>query len=260
MTRRGALVLLVMLAAGIGVLARPPIPQDPAYHAMADRRVLFGIPNALNVLSNAAFAIAGLVGLAATFRRSDGPARFGDPWVRWPYAAVFGGTVLTAIGSSHYHLAPDDTRLIWDRLPMTLVFMGLLAAVTAERLSARLSRLVFGPQLALGAASVGYWYWSELQGAGDLRPYVLVQFGSLLGVVLLLIATPGNRRDTTFLVAGLLAYAVAKVLEWADQPIFAVLDVVSGHTLKHIAAAAGVGCVAAMLVGRRGRAPTPGSA
>ncbi|MDM5181921.1 hypothetical protein PO883_32625 [Massilia sp. DJPM01] len=32
---------------------------------------------------------------------------------------------LTAFGSSWYHLAPDDTRLVWDRLPIALACVSL---------------------------------------------------------------------------------------------------------------------------------------
>lgn len=225
---------------------QPKIPQDPAYHRMADERTLLGIPNALNVLSNAPFAVVGVLGLAQVFRRRSNVAD-GE---RWPYAAVFGGTLLTAFGSSYYHLAPDNARLVWDRLPMTLAFMGLVAALLAERVSVPLSRALLGPLLATGAASVAYWYWSELGGAGDLRPYVVVQFGSLLAIVLMLALFASERPGTRLLAAGLVAYGAAKVLEAADRPIFALGHVVSGHTLKHIVAALGVACIVAMLAKR----------
>jgi hypothetical protein len=245
---RAVLVLGLMLAAGAAVLAVPPIAQDPAYHDMADQRALFGIPNSLNVLSNLPFAIVGVVGLAATVRRpGEGPSPFEHPWLRWPYVAVFGGALLTAFGSSYYHLSPDNARLVWDRLPMTLAFMGLVAAVVGERVSVSLSRRLLLPLLALGAGSVAYWYGSELRGAGDLRPYALVQFGSLLVVLLVLLLHRGRPADTRYLLAGLLAYAAAKGLEWADPLVYGFGQIVSGHTLKHLAAAAGLGCVAAMI-------------
>ena len=229
----------------------PPLPQPLDYHVMADRRTLIGIPNCLNVLSNLPFAIVGLAGLVQTFGRGTfGGPPFADPWTRWPYAALFAGVTLTALGSSYYHLAPDNARLVWDRLPMTIGFMGLLAALLAERVSVRVSRLLLVPLLAVGASSVGYWYWSELQHAGDLRPYVLVQFGSLLVVVLLLALYPARLPGTAYFVVGLTAYAAAKVLELADQAIFDRGQVVSGHTLKHLAAAGGVACIAALLVVR----------
>ena len=249
-TARPILLASVLVGAAALVFTRPPIPQDPAYHRMADQRTLLGVPNALNVLSNLPFAVVGAWGLAVTFRRyrADGP--FADPWDRWPYATLFVGTLLTAVGSSYYHLAPDGFRLAWDRLPMTLAFMGLLAAVLAERVGVRISRLLLLPLLVAGAASVGYWYWSELRGAGDLRPYALVQFGSLLAVVTLSAAYPSRTTGGGYLAAGLAAYAVAKGLEAADQPIFALGHLVSGHTLKHLAAAGGAACLVAMLRSR----------
>jgi hypothetical protein len=252
---RHALLALAVAVAGIGVFARPPLAQDPAYHLMADQRPLLGIPNCLNVLSNLPFAVVGLWGLAVIFWRRAGRATpLADPWERWPYAALFAGTALTAFGSAYYHLAPDNARLVWDRLPMTLAFMGLLAAVFGERVSLPVGRLLLGPLLLLGAGSVAFWYWSELRGGGDLRLYILVQFGSLLLVVLLLLVYPARSPGAGYLFAGLAAYAAAKWLELADRPIFALGRIVSGHTLKHVAAAGGVACVVAMLRarGRRG--------
>jgi hypothetical protein len=168
---------------------------------------------------------------------------------------LFAGVALTSVGSSYYHLAPDNARLVWDRLPMTLGFMGLLTSVLAERVSVQVGRWLFAPLVAAGAASVGYWYWSELRGAGDLRPYLLVQFGSLLVVVLLLILYKARYPGSGYLVAGLAAYAGAKWLEVADRPIFAHGQIVSGHTLKHLAAAGGVACLIGMLRTRAEREP-----
>jgi hypothetical protein len=247
---RHAIVAAAAAASVVAVMSRPPIPQDQAYHVMADRRTLLGIPNALNVLSNIPFAVAGVLGLAAVFSARAGVRPFSVAWERWPYAALFAGTALTTAGSAYYHLAPDDARLVWDRLPMTVGFMGLLTAVIAERASLPLARRLFVPLLAFGAASVAYWYWSELRGAGDLRPYALAQFGSLVVVVLLLVLYDARDSGSRYLFAGVAAYAAAKVFELADGTIFSFGHLVSGHSLKHLAAAAGVGCVVIMLRSR----------
>lgn len=248
---RHSILIAAVIGAVLVVGAWPRLPQPLDYHVMADRRTLLGMPNCLNVLSNVSFAVVGLLGLAATFGWGGGRTPpFADRWERWPYAALFSGVALTAAGSSYYHLAPDNARLVWDRLPMTIGFMGLLTALLAERVSVRASRRLFVPLLAIGAGSVGYWYWSELWNAGDLRPYVLVQFGSLLVVVLLLTLYPARAPGTAYVVVGLAAYVAAKVLELADQSIFDLGQVVSGHTLKHLAAAGGVACIAAMLHAR----------
>ena len=235
----GALVVLLD-----ALLFTPPIPQDPIYHQFADQRTMAGVPNALNVLSNFPFAFVGVAGLLATFHRWT---RFRFPWERWPYAALFTGVALTAVGSSYYHLAPDNARLVWDRLPMTIGFMGFLTATIAERNGVRAAWTLFVPLLAFGAASVLQWHWSELQGAGDLRWYLFVQFGSLATVALMLALYPPRYTHASYVVLGLGAYALAKLFELGDQRIFDAAHIISGHSLKHLCAAAGAWCLAVAL-------------
>jgi hypothetical protein len=239
---RDAVLVIVLAVAAVVVLARPPLPQPLDYHHFADTRVFLGVPNALDVLSNLGFLVVGVAGIVVVSR-----AAFRDPVERWSYGLLFAGVTLTAFGSGYYHLAPDNDRLVWDRLPMAIGFMGLLTAIVAERVGAAAARALLVPLLVLGCGSVLYWHWTELHGAGDLRLYLLVQFGSLIAVVLLLVLYPASSRGTAWLVAGLAGYAAAKGLESADRVIFDALHVVSGHTLKHLSAAAGVGCVALML-------------
>jgi hypothetical protein len=241
---------VIAVAIGAAWFVAGPIAQDPAYHRFADTRAVLGVPNGLDVLSNLGFAIVGLAGLALTVGpRARG--RFGDHWTRVPWATLFGGTLLTAAGSSYYHLAPDDARLVWDRLPMTVAFMGLLSAVLAERVGVAAARRAFAPLLVFGAGSVFYWYATEVRGAGDLRPYALVQFGTLAAIVAILARRRGPRPDARFLAAGLVAYAAAKALEAADAEVLAVTGAVSGHSLKHVVAAAGIACLAAEIARRR---------
>lgn len=240
---RDAVLIVVVLAAAAATFSMPPVPQDPAYHAFADRRTLAGIPNAMNVLSNVPLLIAGCFGLAVV--RAAGP-RMG-PRQTQAYAALFGGTALTGFGSAYYHLAPDNARLVWDRLPMTIGFMGLLTAMIGERVSERAARRLFIPLTALGAFSVALWAWTEGRGAGDLRLYGLVQFGSLALVLALLALYPSTKPGTAYLVAGLGAYGAAKLFETFDARIYALGQVVSGHTLKHVAAATGLALIAEMM-------------
>jgi hypothetical protein len=231
--------LLVVLAAVLVVVAvlAPRTGQDPAYHLLADDRTLFGVANALNVLSNLPFALVGLWGLR-TVNRSPGI----PPAARPAYLSFFTGVFLTAFGSAWYHLAPDNARLVWDRLPMTLAFAGLLAALLAERVDPRLGKLLL-PLSLLGLASVFYWYATELRGAGDLRPYALMQFGPIALLPILLILYPGSRRATLWLVGAIALYVLAKVFEAKDAPIYALGLGVSGHTLKHLVAVGGILCI-----------------
>jgi hypothetical protein len=247
--RRHRVLVLVIAGAALAAAVAPRIAQDPGYHQFADRRPLLGIPNSLNVLSNLPFAIVGLAGLVAVFRMQT--------WERWPYAALFAGTALTSIGSAYYHLAPDNWTLVWDRLPMTVGFMGLLTAVLAERVSGRVARTIFVPLLVLGAASVGYWYWSETLGVGDVRPYALVQFGSLLVILIALLAYPSHYGDDRYFYLGLGAYLLAKVFEFTDGAIYAAGQIVGGHTIKHLLAACGLWCLVAMLAGRGRESTSP---
>jgi hypothetical protein len=249
---RHATLACAVLATIVGAALAPPIAQPPEYTVFVDQRAWLGVPNGFDVLSNIGFAVAGLLGLAATFARR--PGRFADAWDRWPYAVLFVGVALSSVGSSFFHLAPDNARHMWDRLPMTIGFVAFLVALLAERVHRGLARTVFVPLLVVAAASVAYWYWTETQGAGDLRPYLVVQFGSLAFVALLLMLYPA--RGTGFIVAGLVAYVAAKGFELADRQIFEALgQTVSGHMLKHLVAAGGVASLVAMLRSRASTVP-----
>ena len=244
---RSLILGLALLALVVYWFTRQPMPQSPAYHQFADGRSLLGIPNALNVLSNLPIGLVGLLGLATMFRSAGSATLYRDPWERWPYLFLFTGVALTSIGSAYYHLAPDNARLVWDRMPLTFGFMGLLAAIFTERLGVRVGRGLFVPLLLFGVGSVVYWYWSEVQGHGDLRPYFLVQYGSLLVVLLLVVLYRPRYPGTGYLVLALGAYAAAKLFEAADKGIFELGHVVSGHTIKHLVAAGAGACLVAML-------------
>ena len=246
MPPRHLILTTVVVLAVVATFLVPAVSQTTAYHHMADERTFAGIPNALNVVSNLPFAVVGLMGLALLRTGSHG---FSDPRDRWPYAVLFGGVLLTAVGSSYYHLAPDNARLVWDRLPMTAGFMGLLAAMISERIDRRLGRALLAPLVIAGVGSVVYWHWTELQGVGDLRPYGLVQFGSLAIVALILVLYPAP--GTRYIVGGLVVYMLSKIFELADGQIFAMGHIVSGHTLKHLVAAVGVWCLVLMVKARQ---------
>jgi hypothetical protein len=242
--KAAALLVVVLLLFG-GAAMAPPIAQND-HHVMMDQRTIAGVPNGMDVLSNVLFFGVGIAGLAVTVG-CRGRTPFRDHWTRWPYRALFVGVMLTTFGSSWYHLAPSTARVVWDRLPMTIAFMGLLTAVIAERVSTRIARVLFAPLLVAGAGSVVYWYATQLAGHGDLRAYALVQFGSLTVVGLVLALYSSQDRGGGWLAIGLALYGVAKLFEMADGPIYRALGIFSGHMLKHVTAAAAVSCVIAML-------------
>ena len=215
------LVFFGLMAASLGgLLLLPPITQDQSYHQFADQRTILGIPNFWNVVSNLPFLAVGAAGLR---RFRDDPATL----------VFFLGVFLTGIGSSYYHWNPNDDTLFWDRLPMTLAFAAILALVVEERVNARVGAILLWPALATGLFSLLLWRWT-----GDLRLYFWVQFFPGLAIVLLFLATPPKYTGTSYWIAAGALYALAKVFEFTDEPIYSANGLLSGHTLKHLAAAA----------------------
>ena len=229
--------------------SRPLVPQDPSYHDFADKRTFLGVPNFLNVISNLPFLVGGVWGLLVVIRPKSGLS-FLTSSERWPYAVFFLGMALTFFGSSYYHLHPTNASLVWDRLPMTLGFMGILSAAVAERISMRAGILLLPLLVIAGVLSVLYWSSTESQGHGDLRPYFIVQFGSLLILLVVLILFRSRYTQSRWLALALALYVAAKLLESFDPRIYAVGHVVSGHTLKHLAAAT-AGCFIVVMLRRR---------
>jgi len=245
-------VLVVTIAMLVVDLMLPRIPQPQSYHAFADQRSFLGVSHFADVVSNAPFAIFGLWGLIFLQRYSPEELRkhFLDRRERWFYVIISIGLFLTAFGSGYYHLDPDNDRLMWDRLPMTIVFMSLVAALIAERINLRVGLWLLPVLLLIGIGSVLQWYFSELRGAGDLRFYGTVQAYSVIFVLLaLLLPTPYTCGSDLLLIAGF--YVLAKILETLDKQIFSLGHIVSGHTLKHLAAAMAGYMILRMIKNRR---------
>jgi hypothetical protein len=163
--RATAPLLLIAPAVVTAIIALllAPIPQPLTYHNFADHRTWLGIPNFGDVASNLPFAIFGLWGLLVLF--TPDKTKFLDPRERWLFVVMFSALILTAWGSAYYHLAPDNARLVWDRIPIMVVFMALLAAVIAERVSVNAGLALFPVLEAVGVASVLCWRSSELKGS-----------------------------------------------------------------------------------------------
>ena len=238
LAKRAGVWPFVALALAVGFAASlvPRTDLPPSYHDFADQRSWLGIPNFGDVVSNLIFLLAGLCGLAFLFSKSS-VDRFIDVRERWFYLAVFLGLLLTAFGSLYYHLAPDNNRLVLDRVPMIIVFMPLVAALIAERVNLKLGLWLLPVLTAIGIGSVLQWHWTVRQGAGDVRFYAAVQLYALLALVAaLLLPARYTRGSDLLIVAGL--YVLAKICETADKQILSLGHFVSGHTLKHLAAGA----------------------
>jgi hypothetical protein len=198
----------------------PPIPQPQAYHSFADHRTMFGIPHFCNVASNVFFVAVGAMGLYRV--RGNLSA-----------STFFLGVFLTGFGSAYYHWRPDDIGLFWDRLPMSVAFMAVLAYVVEERIDERIGRMLLWPLVLLGIVSLLVWIRTD-----DLRLYAWVQFFPtvMLPLMFWLLAPKYSGTPYWFAAAGL--YVLAKILEYADGAIYqATGHLMSGHALKHVAAA-----------------------
>ena len=234
---RGRALLAVSLFAIIAVFVFvDPFPQPQAYHAFADDRSLLGIANFWNVATNAVFLVPGIAGLWMLGSRNHAGIVSG----LFPaYHILFVGVLLTAFGSGWFHLAPDNDTLFWDRLPMTVAFMSLVAIIVGEHVSENLGRRLLWPLLVIGAASVFYWDYSESQHAGDLRLYGLVQFLPMLLIPAIMLMYQSVFDRTRFIWVVFLLYALAKVFEQMDAAIYGFGEIISGHSIKHVCAALG---------------------
>jgi hypothetical protein len=107
------------------------------------------------------------------------------------------------------------------------------------------------PLLTLGSASVAYWYFTEAQGRGDYRFYLFVQFFSPVLLAAILWLFPPKYTGTSYLIGAFGLFVLAKLVEVFDGQIYSATGFVSGHTLKHLTAAAACYWVLRMLQQRR---------
>jgi hypothetical protein len=176
---------------------------DPAESKLPRFRrspTLLGIPHFWNVVSNIPFIVIGAVGLW--------PLRRGTAIV-----ILFLGILLTGFGSAYYHLDPDDSTLLWDRLPMAVSFMAILAIGIEERVDAKAGAILLWPLIATGVFSLYLWRWT-----GDLRLYGWVQsFPCLLRR-----CSPTFPLKYTDILLARVAplYALAKVFEFMMRRFF----------------------------------------
>lgn len=213
-------------------------------HPYADERSWMGIAHAGDVLSNLAFLVAGLVGLLKLRRVKGVPmpsARRPDPaqQARLPAARVFFlGLILTSLGSAWYHLAPDPARLVWDRLGMAIGFAGILALAAQDLWGGNAGdrALAWLLPVALVSAIVPHVQ-------GNVLPWALLQYGGVLYLVYVAWRQALGRSmaacQRIHFGAVVAIYVVAKLLENADAAVFEWTGhLMSGHTFKHLVAAA----------------------
>lgn len=230
-SRPAELALLLAVAALAALAALLPATGLPAgYHDFADQRTLLGLPHALDVLSNLPFAVMGAWGL--WWLRRVPLDRLGTAQ-RGLAVLFFVGLMATAFCSSSYHLDPHDAGLCIDRVGMSLAFAGLLGLAAADRISAR-AGVALAALVAVAAPATALVAWL----GGNMTPWAVLQGGGLVLLAALALRRP-QPRALGFSIIGVIAfYAVAKALELADAPVFALTQqLISGHSAKHLVAA-----------------------
>lgn len=223
------ILVFVSVAAFVLVfLLLEPIAQNSHYHAFANENAFLGIQNFANVVSNVGFILVGILGLITCIKR-----KYFNPIG----LALVGGIFLTGFGSGYYHFAPDNSTLVWDRIPMTIIFSSFFALILSVYFSVKTARIVWMINVVIGLLSVIYWQYTESLGRGDLRLYAIVQFlPMLLLFIILILNRETNRHLLKPLLNVLVWYVIAKMFEHFDHQIHEMTHFISGHPLKHIAA------------------------
>lgn len=250
-SRRAIGLCLLAAALAIGAALLPPMPQPPEYHQFADRRACGWLPNCLDAGSNLLFILAGTIGLLLLGHQRERPL-FAQRGEALPYWIFFVGIVSIGLGSGYYHLEPHNHGLMLDRLAMMLAFMAWFAAIICERAGVRHGLRLLPLLLVAGIGSVLYWSWTEAQGAGDLRPYLLMQAWPMICVVALVWLYPPRYTQGAAIVWVIALYALALVFDRNDRAVFDTTGgTISGHTIKHVLSAVAVMVVVAYLARRK---------
>lgn len=218
---------VLLSAAGVDVNVHGHAHLHAHGHPFVDARTLWGMPNAMDVLSNLPLAIAGVCGWWGLRRGLL------DADTRRPLQVFFIGLLLTAAGSTWYHWAPDPLGLALDRLGMAITFAGAIALAVAERVGPRPAVTTLGLVLVMASISA----WLPLTH-GNVLPWVVVQFGGMALIVAMALRAPRPGALGVRLGALIAIYALAKLFEMGDEAVFhATGGTVSGHSLKHVTAA-----------------------
>jgi hypothetical protein len=225
LTKKRILLAIVVLMF-IGTFFLKPISQNLAYHNFADQRNFWGIPNFFDVMSNLPFIFVGLFGALKVMEYQPKVAK--TSWL-----IFFIGVALVGPGSAYYHWNPNNQTLVWDRLPMTVGFMGMFTALISTYINPKIEKVLLPVSLIFGFGSVILWHFTD-----DLRVYFFVQFMPLALIPLILIMFKTEYIKPKYLISALGFYVIAKIVEILDKNIFeGDGHLLSGHSIKHLSAA-----------------------
>jgi hypothetical protein len=236
--KKNALILGLLLLSIISIFSLNPIAQDLAYHDFSDKRPWLNIANFGDVASNIPYIIVGILGLFFTFKNKNDQRKFQNSSEIIAFIVAFLGILLVGFGSAYYHLNPDNQTLVWDRVPMTIGFGAIFSIIISERINLKSGLILLPFLLLVGLFSIYYWDLTEQAGNGDLRLYALVQFFPILAIPIIIAVFPAKYNGVRYLGEMVIWYVIAKLFEHFDSQIFELTNqIISGHTLKHLASA-----------------------
>lgn len=228
MYKNGYIVPSLALLCIIVLLITGPIPQDQNYHNFADRRPFLGIPNFLNVITNLPFLLVGVKGL-----REAGNLK--EKYVKPMFSTIFFAFVLLTFGSGYYHWFPQNITLVYDRVPMTVIFMTFFSFIIYEYIGQRKGYTAFIILNIIGILTVLYWILTEQRGSGDLRWYGMIQFFPIIAIPLIMVLYKQAGNHWKAIIPIFIFFALAKLAEQFDKQIYFLLhQIISGHSLKHL--------------------------
>lgn len=220
---------VAMVISIITIIALSPLTQSQLYHNFAEQRILFNIPHFGDVLSNLSFVVVGILLLwqSKTWQYTE---LYKGQYSLFKFLAY--GSILLGLGSGYYHWAPVDITLAWDRATMILGF-GVIFYDSCLRYNIfSVNKPLIGVSITtiLFLCTIIFWLVTS-----RLEPYVFVQFFTMFILVVFAIKNykeiPSKHLFNMFV-----WYALAKLFENQDKTIFSYTnELISGHTLKHIA-------------------------
>ncbi|XP_012077283.1 uncharacterized protein LOC105638145 [Jatropha curcas] len=214
------------------MLATPRIPISHQHHQFADMRNFLGVPNTWNVFSNFPFLIVGVVGFVLSLQGCY--LNISLRGEIWGWVLFYGGIVAVAFGSAYYHLKPDESRLMWDTLPMMIAYSSLFSSFVVERVGQRV-----GLSCLFGLLFVVLLSTTYARIFNDLRLCMMFQLIPCVAIPVMAFLYPPKYTHSVYWIWAAGACLLAKFEAALDRKIYhANRYFISGHSLEHLCSAA----------------------
>lgn len=249
LSRRCALAVLVsmLIATVMGLLAWGPIGLEGRERRLTDPRLVFGILNGWTVVLQIPLLLMTVAG-ALGARGSGALAR--------AWQLFFWLTSCAVLASAVDHASPSAAGYVLSKLPAASACAVLSLLFLAERLGRAwvASPLLWAAAAAGPLGGLACFASQALGGQPDMRLLVWLEYLPMLLVPLGVWSLRSRGLEGSDWLVGLLWFAAAKLLDWADLPVWhASGGAISGHALHHLPLAACLGWLAWRVARQAGR-------